>query len=395
VPALLTPDTSSTGGRKIAAGPQHGCAIDSGGAVHCWGLNSNGELGNGSHAPATEPAPVSGISSGASAVAAGGRHSCAVVTGQVRCWGSNTVGQLGNNDTASSNTPVTVSGINNAVAVAAGSSHNCALTTTGGVLCWGANGRGQLGNNSTTLSRVPVAVVGLGSGVAELALGFSHSCARLTSGALRCWGANSEGQLGNGESGSGVDQSVPNGVSGFGATNAASSAIALGAGDYHTCAVRPSGDLLCWGSNVQGQVGDGSGLPRRTTPVLVGGPLPQGWSGVDGGGAHTCAYRTSPARLACWGNNPLGELGTGSVGTASNVPVAVALAFSAFNLPVTLSLGANHSCAQLDPALPGAAQLLCWGNDQFGQIGDGGRGYDTPGLVLSDFSVFADGFESP
>jgi alpha-tubulin suppressor-like RCC1 family protein len=390
---MFTPNFVIGAGQPVSAGRLHTCAVNQSGGVDCWGLNSDGQLGTSDNDPRTEPTAVSGLVSGATAVGVGAAHSCAVVSGGVRCWGGNVFGQLGNNSTSASNVPVTVVGLSQVVAVASGIVHSCALTQGGAVWCWGDNGSGQLGNNSTTLSRVPVPVSGLGSGVVEIAVGGRHGCARLSSGALRCWGWNSEGQLGNGLFGTGNDQLVPITVNDFGGAGDATRAIGLGAGERHTCAVRPNGNLLCWGSNAGRQLGDGSTVARRTTPVLVGGALPQGWTDVDGGRDHTCATRDFPARLACWGSNSRGQQGTGAIGAPSNVPVAVVI--DTPNAFATIDVGDVHSCLQTVTVLPGGTDLYCWGDDQYGQVGDGGRGYDIPGAVLSDFEVFADGFEGP
>lgn len=141
-------------------------------------------------------------------VAAGGLHTCALTTaGAVKCWGSNGNGQLGNGSTTNSSTPVVVSGLGSGVAaIAAGGYHTCALTTAGALKCWGDNHIGQLGDGSTTNSTSPVSVSGLGSGVAAIAAGFDHTCALTTTDGVKCWGRNDVGQLGNGGT---LDQYVP------------------------------------------------------------------------------------------------------------------------------------------------------------------------------------------
>jgi alpha-tubulin suppressor-like RCC1 family protein len=144
------------------------------------------------------PVPVTGLSSGIAAIAAGFEFSCALTTaGGVKCWGINMDGELGNNTAVESTVPVPVSNLSSGVvAIATGGRHACALTTAGGVLCWGSNFNGELGNGSTATSLVPVAVPTLTSGVAAVTAGDAHTCVLTTAGALLCWGGNFSGQCG-------------------------------------------------------------------------------------------------------------------------------------------------------------------------------------------------------
>lgn len=129
----------------------------------------------------------------------------------------------------------------------------CALLSSGAVQCWGYNGNGQLGDGSNTNRLVPTAVSGLSSGVSSIAAGGNHTCARLSSGAVKCWGYNGWGQLGNGNT---VDSNVPQTVSGL------PSAANVTCGFGHTCALTAGGTLYCWGYNRYGSVGDSTALSR-------------------------------------------------------------------------------------------------------------------------------------
>ena len=176
------------------------CVLRKSGAVYCWGSNHNGQLGAGlpDNFKAT-PVAVVGLSNGVRSISAGGNHACAVKENRhVVCWGRNSAGQLGDGTFNLSNTPVEVTGITNAESVAAGFDHTCVVTTGGAAKCWGLNGQGQLGDGSTTQRSAPVQVSGLGSGVAQLTAGAAHTCALLDNGAVKCWGWNSSGELGNG-----------------------------------------------------------------------------------------------------------------------------------------------------------------------------------------------------
>ena len=200
---------------SVSAGYSHTCGLTSSGGVKCWGENSYGQLGNGNNTNSNVPVNVSGLSSGVSAISAGGGHTCALLTsGGVKCWGYNEFGQLGNGNNTNSNVPVDVSGLSSGIsAISAGGDHTCAMTSGGGVKCWGWNNDGQLGNGNNNDSNVPVDVSGLSSVVSAISAGITHTCALLTSGGVKCWGNNYNGQLGNGNN---TDSNVPVDVVGFG-----------------------------------------------------------------------------------------------------------------------------------------------------------------------------------
>jgi alpha-tubulin suppressor-like RCC1 family protein len=295
----------SSGVIAIAAGRYHTCALTSGGGVRCWGFNGSGQLGDGTATNRLTPVNVVGLSSGVVAIAAGNDHTCARTSGGgVKCWGSNGSGQLGDGTTTYRLTPVNVVGLSSGViAIATGGWHTCALTSSGGVRCWGFNLFGQLGDGTTTSRSTPVNVVGLSSGVAAIAAGELHTCARTTTGGVRCWGDNSSGQLGDGTT---TDRSIPVNVVGL-----SSGVAAIAAGSYHTCALISGGGVRCWGNNWYGQLGDGTWTSRNTPVDVVG--LSSGVVAVTAGKWHTCAL-TSGGGVKCWGYNYDGQLGNGEMG---------------------------------------------------------------------------------
>jgi alpha-tubulin suppressor-like RCC1 family protein len=297
----------------VSAGESHSCAVTSGGAVKCWGGNVAGQLGNGTTTSSSVPVNVFGLTAGAVEVSAGGQHSCARSSGgAVRCWGSGGSGQLGNGQFNASTIPVSVFGLGSGVSgISAGGQHSCAVTSAGAALCWGYNDDGELGNGTNTKSSAPVGVSGLGTGVTEVSAGLAHSCARTAAGALRCWGYNEFGELGNGTT---TKSNLPIGVTGLGY-----GVPAVSAGGWHSCAVTGTGAARCWGDNTYGQVGNGT-TASTSVPVGVLG-LGSGVLAVSAGGYHSCA-RTSTDAVRCWGGNLNGELGNGNT-TSSPLPVYV------------------------------------------------------------------------
>ncbi|MEP7121148.1 MAG: hypothetical protein ABJE95_09570 [Byssovorax sp.] len=254
-----------SGARAVAAGGLHTCAVTAAGAALCWGENSSGELGDGTAAASLVPVAVKGLSSGVTAVAVGFGHSCAITGAKtVKCWGLDKYGELGNGAASEVpvKTPVDVKGLVSVAAIASSSLHTCALDTSGLVSCWGHNLDGELGNGTTADSSVPQGVMGLPDGVTAIGVGTSHTCAVTKEGGVKCWGNNSFGQLGDGSI---MKSSSPVDVQGL-----SSGVVAVALGFDHTCAVLTTGAVKCWGGNFYSQLGNGT-TTQSLVPVDVKG----------------------------------------------------------------------------------------------------------------------------
>ena len=309
----------------------------------------------------------------------GDSHTCAPTSaGAVYCWGANYNGQLGNGSTTNSAIPVAVSGGLSFTAVAADGGHTCGLTSAGAAYCWGDDYYGQLGDGSftTTPRLTPVAVSGSLSFSAVAAGGSlfvgnstygavqeSHTCGLTGTGTAYCWGDNDHGELGTGST---TPSPTPLAVSG----GLRFSAIV--AGPIHSCGLTAGGAAYCWGANGYGQLGDGSTTTPRLIPVAVSGGLT--FSALAAGGvfcsgpnpcppgytSHTCGLASDGAAY-CWGNNFYGELGDGSTTDRSTpVPVSGGLRFQG------LAAGYEHTCG-----LTNSGAAYCWGRNVYGQLGNG------------------------
>lgn len=343
----------------VAAGGGHSCAVLSNGRVECWGSNGNGQLGNGTIASVPPygllvPTPVLSVGD-AVAITTGEEHTCVLRSGgAVSCWGVN-----GNGGSTATSQPTPVANLSGATSISAGAYHTCA-TTSGAVQCWGDNDIGQLGNGTTASVPVttPVTVAGLTGVIAIAAGGYfeGHTCALLGDGTVRCWGDNGNGQLGNGTT---TNSATPVTVTGL------SGATAIEAGGEAACALvgGAGGTLECWGANNAGQLGNGAmGTAPVTTPVMA--TSPGGVTAVAAGGTNTGGYTCallSGGTLKCWGSNARGQLGNGTM-TSSLTPVPV----SGLSSLRAIALGELHACALL-----ASGTVACWGYNNYGQLGNG------------------------
>jgi len=352
---LRVVDASADAAARASAGTSFTCAMTAGGGVQCWGQNLSGQLGDGTTTSRPTPAPVSGLSSGVLAIATGQGHACALTSGGgVVCWGSNFAGQLGDGTTTTRLTPTSVSGLGSGVlAISAVSYHTCAVVTGGAAKCWGSNSYGQLGEGSTTDRWAPASVSGLSSSVLSIVAGYVHTCAVLTGGAATCWGYNGNSELGDGTTTNRLTQTPVSGLS--------SGVLSIAASYSHTCAVTTGGAATCWGDNSLGQLGDGT-TTNRSTPTPVSG-LSSGVLSIAANYVYSCAVTTGEA-AACWGYNVYGQLGDGTM-TNRLTPTAVSGLSSGVS---SIAAGQTHACA-----VTTAGGVTCWGNNAYGELGDGTR----------------------
>lgn len=303
-----------------------------------------------------QPIPLTGVQ----VVSIGGVHSCALTTsGGVKCWGQNAYGQLGVGSGASRLIAYDVSGLTSGViAISAGAIHTCALTSAGAVKCWGDNSYGQLGDNTSTTRLTPVDVFGLGSGIIAISAGSQHTCALKGSGEVQCWGDNSYGQLGTNST---TGSFVPVDVVGLD-----SDVSEIAASNGHTCVLTGAGAMRCWGANYSGELGNNS-TTNSLIPVAVSG-LGSGVSAISAGrGSHTCAIADGAA-AKCWGDSTYGQLGNNST-TNSSIPVQVAgLSTGA----VGIAVGNAHTCS-----LSGSGGVYCWGNNWDGKLGNNSTAHSS------------------
>jgi len=303
---MLTPGEVECGGLNmkirvagefsaIVAGDNYTCMLTTSGGVKCMGRNNYGQLGDGTTTDRTVPVDVQGLTRGVSALAAGENHTCALMMdGGVKCWGRNYFGQLGNGTTAYSLLPVDVKGLPTGTAtLAAGNNHTCAIMVTGETKCWGANESGQLGDGSLINRPEPIDVPGLLGDVIAISAGFTHTCALTSHGQVLCWGDNSNGQLGNWKHDIHTLPKIVTGLDG--------GIVKVAAGNGYTCALSDMGGVKCWGRNDQyiGQLGDGTEI-ERYTPADVNG-LASGVVDIAAGSYHSAALLQN-GRIVCWGD---------------------------------------------------------------------------------------------
>ena len=387
---------------QVSVNANHVCAVSSEGSVKCWGLGAFGALGYGSFVAIGDdelPLSVSDVAVAPSSagqvtqVVVGLSHSCARLSkGGVACWGGNQFGELGHGNTAgtvggidppdsASLVLVTDQGNLGTQKLVAGDSHTCALLADKSVTCWGRNDLGQLGYGNTddigdseapALAGEVQVTAEAGLNVVDLAAGADHTCALVSDGSVRCWGANEAGQLGRRHDRNIGDDELPStGPSVSLSSDPSVMALQLTAGYQHTCALLSDDSVRCWGTGAALGLGEGAvvgddELPSQVDAIDFGVEAGVKVTQIAAGSWHTCA-RFSNGSLKCWGGDGAGQLGYGNLQVIS-LPAAVGfVSVTSSGAKVkAIAAGGYDSCALLSDG-----SLKCWGFNETGQLGQG------------------------
>lgn len=296
--------------------------------ILCWGDNGNGQLGDGTttHRAVPTPLQASFASMAFAQVSAGGNTTCAITsTGTMLCWGSNSYGQIGDSTNTARFVPTALEGSFTSTLwtkVDVGSNSTCAIRNDGRLFCWGQGSQGQLGFGNTFNSMIPQALTTSGGfntmSFIDVSVGGTHVCGINSLNIIYCWGSGAQGQLGRGTS---SNSSIPIQLhTSFMLTEWSQ----ITTGNQHTCAIRLADSLVfCWGANINGQLGDGTTIGQNIpTPLDAVGS----WDVTPFVKLHTtqsatCGLRQgAPQKMACWGNNSFGQLGHGDLSTINSSP---------------------------------------------------------------------------
>ncbi|MFK2824857.1 Ig-like domain-containing protein [Bacillus sp. B190/17] len=349
-------------GTAIATGENHTLVLKKNGTVWTFGWNQTGQLGNGTTVNSFKAVQVKGLNKVVD-IAAGYNYSLALQSnGTVWMWGSPLASVYGPKPI-----PYKIP-ITNVKDIASGEEHMIALKKDGTVWIWGNNNYGQAGNGTTKPATIttPIQVKGLNKVIA-IAGGRYHTLALKSDGTVWAFGNNERGQIGNGKTG----QQLMNNVVLPYRVNGLTDVKAIAAGTYYSLAVKKDGTIWSWGDNDTGQLGSGLREGIKSYPVPVKGINNKGnvtnILQVDGGNRHSIAI-TNNGNVVTWGENTYGKLGNGretpiydvwSPSQNTNVPVPVSLK----NI-VQSGAGQNHTVV-----LTSAGAVYTWGSNEYGQLG--------------------------
>ena len=308
---------------EVTVGQVTACALMESGNIYCWGSGYYGKMGNG------EPWNDDYVNTemrqvllpegqGGQTVSISGGHICTILdNGDVYCWGRGNQGQLGYGGTSNRNIPTKVNlpGQRSAIAISTGTFMTCAITTHGMGYCWGENDEGQLGNGTTNSRRMTPAEVLFPSGYTPVSIsaGDDFACALMDNRKVMCWGENNDGRLGQGPLGT-DDETTPVWV----IMENSETAHFLDIGTKSACMILDSGETKCWGTNEEGQIGQGdTDIDYYSTPTEVNGNYDFVALSIN---SDTICAITSNAEGYCWGDNEAGQTGRGSIDTDEPTP---------------------------------------------------------------------------
>jgi alpha-tubulin suppressor-like RCC1 family protein len=335
----------------VSSGRTHTCGLRQSGRPWCWGANSSTQLGNNVSLTRTAPEQL-GAATDWTQITNGRYHACGIRSGAAYCWGRNGNGQVGDDSTLDRSSPVLVSGgFTDWTQLSAGHTQTCGRRSNGTIYCWGENTDGQLGDNTRTQRLTPTIVNGGYTDWTAITAGSSHTCGRRSNSTVYCWGANSNGQLGDNTT---VQKLIPTIVNGGFTDWTMVSSLAT-----HTCGVRSNGTAYCWGNNGNGQLGDNTTV-QKLIPTIVNGGYTD-WTAISAGAAHTCGLRGTGFGW-CWGRNSSGQLGDNTY-VQKLIPTAVSGGLPDFS---SLSAGDLHSCGRRTNST-----IYCYGANANANLGDG------------------------
>ena len=283
----------------ITAGFYHTCALDTNGGVYCWGLNDLGQLGDGTNSQRNIAVGVLGLESGVISIAAGAKHTCALVdSGVVKCWGDNCEGQLGNGTTQNSSIPVNVLNLSDSIQqLSAGAVFSCGLVKDGSAFCWGNGQNERFGKKNVERYQTPIKLENLKEPLVAIAAGDYHLCGRTTSNGAICWGALSS-EFSFDPHNPLVVNGIPEGI------------VQLVAGSGFTCSLTTNDNVKCWGDNYFGQLGNGTYLGSLDADIAMN--LTADVLRIGAGSVHACALLFD-GDLLCWGDCSAGQCGDSSI----------------------------------------------------------------------------------
>lgn len=381
-------DSTSIDTLKLyAAGGRHNCVLKMNNDFYCWGKNNFGQIGNSLSDEVSVKSPLlieNFLSSSEKIVtlSLAYTHSCLLTNiGNVFCWGNNSSGGVGISQSVSKvYSPVMIDlalpSEDKVLSISAGGHHSCAITSGKEVFCWGNNNKGQLGVNSVDIFRdVPSLVdqTNLASDeyFIDLKLAFLHSCGITNLHRVYCWGSNQNGELGNGSSDPLALLPTLVDVS---MLDFDDEPAKIFSGYYSNCFISKKNKSYCWGSNMNGSLGLGTIGGTYPLPEIINDfSTPQNYFTSFSLGFYFNCGVTNLGKVYCWGRNNSGQLGDGSLDDRSSpTPVDTSLSFR------SVRVGDYHSCAEST-----SGKMLCWGSNNDGQLGLGNSASSSSPLPVS------------